>query len=123
MMIQSPFEADTQLVALQNQGIADVVLSTDTDIVGLGVKWVISTVAKDGKIGVMSYKKLTEKVLPNEFKRPNTIITHDELTLYCNMLGNDMLVNGKKGDGQVRTAAKMIEYLSKTPEERIEFIK
>ena len=125
IIICAPFEADSQFVALQNQGIIDLVDSIDTDIVAAGVKRVVQSVTKKGKVKMMSYSKLVEKVLPKEFGLPpNTVLSHEDLIFYVNMLGNDYLPKGKKGDGRAKCREKMKEYLSKTTkEEKQQYIK
>jgi len=56
-------------------------------------------VAKNGEVSIMEYKKLVEIVLPNEFGHPGTKINRRDLIFYVNMLGNDYLPKGKKGEG------------------------
>mmetsp|Transcript_37891 Transcript_37891/g.80932 ORF Transcript_37891/g.80932 Transcript_37891/m.80932 type:complete len:891 (-) Transcript_37891:11-2683(-) len=121
-VVGSALETDHQIGALQNQGIIDVAVSTDTDILGLGVKHVIKSMNKDGRCKVMSYEKLTQKVLPKEFGLPGVQISQFDVALYCNMLGNDFLPSGKANDGRKRTATKMKDYLSRSEEGRREFI-
>lgn len=87
-VICAPFEADSQFAALKNQNIIDLVDSIDTDILALGIKRVIQTVAKNGEVSIMEYKKLVEIVLPNEFGHPGTKINRRDLIFYVNMLGN-----------------------------------
>ncbi len=80
-VISFPYETDNQLLALQDQGIIDVALSTDTDILGLGVRHVIKTMKKDGRCAVMSYEKLNKTVLPKEFGLPNAQISRFDVAL------------------------------------------
>ena len=101
-VICSPFESDHQFIALQNQKIADCVWSIDTDILGLGIRYVIKTLSQDGSIRVMAYDKLTNTTLPKLFDRSDIPVTQSELRLFCCMLGNDYLPKGKRDDGVVR---------------------
>ena len=79
IVVCSPFEADHQFVALQNQGIIDCVQSTDTDLIGQGIKRVIKQVSQDGKVTIMDHTTLVTKTLPKLFDRPDNPITPDEL--------------------------------------------
>jgi len=110
-VVCAPFEADDQFVALQSQGIIDCVVSTDTDLIGKGIKWVINEFNPAGQIKVMSYDILTTQTLPDVLQCPGRNISISELAVLCCMLGNDNIREGNPGDGFVRTAPKFREYL------------
>ena len=89
----APFESDHQIKALQEQGLADAAITTDSDLTAQGVRFAIANMTEDGKIEVRDFAKLTEVVLPQIFGVDDPVVEQD-LVFLCNMLGNDSLPDG-----------------------------
>jgi 5'-3' exonuclease len=66
-IVCAPFETDHQMEALQEQNLLDVAVSTDSDLIALGIKRTISSSVTDEQVQVRDYKKLTTEVLPKLF--------------------------------------------------------
>ena len=134
--ISGAFEADSQFVAMQNQGIIDVAISKDTDLVGMGIVYTIKRLnLSNGNISYMCWKKLMKEVIPSNCivgweDRPHTLevhraasnITQHDLSFFCLMLGTDHLRKGLPGSGGKDCCERMNEYLLKTEEEKRGYI-
>lgn len=110
-IVCAPFETDHQMKALQEQNLLDVAVSTDSDLIALGIKRTISSSVTDGQVQVRDYKKLTTEVLPKLFGVQHEIVYQD-LAFLCNMLGNDNLPGGLFGSGKADVIKRMKEYLA-----------
>ena len=120
-LVGSPYETDTQVVALQKQGIIDAAITTDSDFTALGVKYVVSEMTLEGKVNVRSYQKLTTQVLPNLFGVEEAVDGRD-LRFLVQMLGNDNLPRGLAGSGVVDVIARMKVYLRLGEQQKQQYI-
>ena len=129
----APFEADHQILALQNQGIADAAIAVDTDLPGLGVNYTIKKLTLNGGAYYMCQSKLMNEVLPGRFIEGwnaraqagpvESPVMSDARNLFCCMLGVDYLRDGLPGSGPVDCTNRMKEYQRlQTDDERQEFV-
>jgi 5'-3' exonuclease len=104
----APFEADTQLIALLHQGIADFALTNDSDIPFQGAPRTLMKLTGKGNCSLVEYSTVL-RGLQKEFKSPRELTFYD-ISLYACLLGNDYVRN-LPNSGPVATKARMAEFL------------
>jgi hypothetical protein len=127
-VVCGPFEADSQIVDLYNQGIIDAAISTDTDLIGQGVPYVIKSMdVQSGNVEVMDLHKLLTVALPNKirdlFGNDDDIIPDidvNDLRFLCNMFGTDYLRDGLRNSGWKDCLRRFWEYIDYADEDKKE---
>jgi len=109
-VIGSPFEADSQIIALANQNIIDLALTEDSDIPFQGMPGTIMRLSKKkaGNCCLATSGKLSTS-LEKVFKSPRPI-TAEDISLFACLLGNDYIPR-IPGNGPATCVRMMSEYV------------
>ena len=128
-VVCAAFEADSELIEMENQGIIDAAISIDTDLIGQRMRYTIKKLTLKGDIELMDLIKLLATVLPKHLndglteQSPVAAITLDDLRFFCCMLGTDYLRKGLPGSGPVDCIKCMRNYVScETAESKQDYI-
>ena len=119
-MVCTPFEADHQLSSLIKQGIADVVVTNDGDVMFQGAARMVRNLENSGKCSYLKYESLKGH-LRRLFKSSRPLSKAD-MAFFCSMLGTDYCPRKKK-HGPVAVEKAMVDYMKlATDDERKAFI-
>ena len=88
-VVGSPYETDHQMVSLQNQGLSDFAVSTDTDFPLLGIKKWLYSCNMHGSCKFVNLADYLE-ALQAEFRCLRNV-TVDHLQVFACLLGNDFI--------------------------------
>ena len=110
-VICSPFEADSQLISLMNQGIIDLVVTKDSDIPFQGCNATLMKLSKTQKTGRCCFvrRPLVLKKLKDVFESTRDLLVN-KMCLNACMMGTDYNPQ-VKGEGFVCCVNKMKEYV------------
>ena len=125
-VIGSPFEADSQLILLMNQGIVDFVVTNNSNISFQGCE---ATVMRLSKIDSSNKRKkrccyVHCPVLLQELKEKFVAereLNNDDLSIFACMLGNNY-IGRVKGEGFVSCTKKMTDYMECMPPKQADWI-
>jgi len=110
-VVGSPFEADTQLIALMNQGVIDYVLTNDSDIPFQGCTQTIMRLSKSNNSSpcclVNRSSVLDTFKISFESERE---LNNTDLSLFACLLGNDY-IDRSPGQGPVSAISKMKDWV------------
>ena len=110
-VVGSPFEADSQLIALINQGIIDCVLTNDSDIPFQGCSQTIMRLSKSDNSGPCCL--VTRSDVLENFKRifeSERELNNTDLSLFACILGNDYIDRTPR-QGLVSAKRKMKDWV------------
>ena len=105
VVICAPFEADHQLIALDRQGIADFVITDDSDLPFQGTRQTIMKLNSKGSCRLVKQTNLC-RVLKEEFKTKDNV-TLEDMAFFACLMGNDYCPR-VKGHGVKTTLQRMV---------------
>lgn len=111
IIIQSPEEADSQLAYLSIEGLVDIIVTDDSDLIVYGCSQIVFKMTPFGKCVLYEYKNLDLKLDFPVFKWA------------CILAGCDYLPGGYKGLGLVKAINRLKNLQPKPPYDEVELRK